>query len=553
MLCIALCGAKNSMALIIDELKSGFKGDLAFDEDTLKQYSWDASIFEIKPSLVASPRDAEDVQHLVRFVNKHPSFSLTARSAGTDMTGGPLNSSIIVAFTPHMCALRKLDATHAVVEPGLYYRDLERAMDALGVMYPSYPASKSLCALGGIIVNNAGGEKSLVYGQTVNHVNRLSVVLADGNVYEFRPLSKAQLRTKMRPYTFEGRLYRKIYTLCEKNYDLIQSAKPASSKNSSGYYLWDVWDKKTFDLAKLFVGSQGTLGILVEADIKLVPKKKHSRLVVVSLDKLEQIGSLLETVRAYHPESLESFDIHTLRLGLKFMPEVAKKVNQSLFSFLWGFRREVWQAVFHGLALFTVLVELTGDDESLLSAQARSLSVDLRKKHLRHLVMPTEVAGTKYWVMRRESFNLLRQKVKEKSATPFIDDFSVKPKYLAEFLPKLYALLEEHDIQPTLAGHVGDGNFHIIPLMNLNDSAERAKIPIVLEKFVQLVRSYGGTITAEHNDGLIRTPFLEQQFGPAMVRLFEEVKDIFDPHDIFNPGKKVRGDLAFALSHIKPT
>jgi len=539
------------MENLIEEIKKGFKGDVVNDEETLNKFSRDASIFEVKPKLAVFPKDVKDIQHLVNFVNKKRGLSLTARAAGTDMTGGPLTESIVVSFTKYMNHIKELNKKNAIVEPGLYYRDLEKLMNKKNIMFPSYPASKSLCAMGGIIANNSGGEKSLIFGQTVDHINGLNVVLADGNIYNLKKLNKNELDAKMRQRNFEGKIYREIYSLCEKNYDLIKSAEPKVSKNSCGYLLWRVWDRKNFNLSKLFVGSQGTLGIWSEADIDLVKKNKHSRLVAVSLKNLNQISELIETVKKYNPESLESFDRHTLMLGLKFMPEIAKKVNKGLLSFLWSFRREAIQTLLYGLPIFTVLVELTGDKEKDIQKKANKLGLELSKEGIHNLVMKTEEEGEKYWVMRRESFSLLREKVKDRMATPFVDDFSVKPEYLSKFLPELYKLLEDNKIQPTLAGHVGDGNFHIIPLMDLKNKAERDKIPIVLDKFIKLVIKYKGTITAEHNDGLIRTPYVERQFGEKMTRLFEKVKDIFDKKNIFNPGKKVRGNIKFAMAHIK--
>jgi FAD/FMN-containing dehydrogenase len=541
------------MVETLEELQKSLKGEVLTDESSREQYSHDASIFELKPQIIMVPQDTKDIQNIIKFVGKNKGFSLTARAAGTDMSGGPLTESIVLSLTQHINSLKKIEGLQATVEPGLYYRDFEKELDVRGLMFPSYPASKSLCALGGIIANNSGGEKSLTYGQTVHHVKRLKTVLADGNVYEFGPLTKTQLRVKMKKKTFEGEIYRKMYALCENNYDLIKSAEPKVSKNSSGYLLWKIWDRKTFDLSKLFVGSQGTLGIWVEADIELVKKKAYSRLVVASLSDLAQIGALLESVEPYKPESLESFDRHTLKLGIQFMPEIAKKINKSVVSFLWGFRREAERALFHGLPLLTILVELTDDNEEELQRRAIELGKELSAKHISNLVMRNQEEGEKYWIMRRESFNLLRQRVKDKHATPFIDDFSVQPEKLSEFLPKLYALLEKYHIQPTLAGHVGDGNFHIIPLMDLRDPTERDKIPLVLEEFAKLVKEYDGTMTAEHNDGLIRTPYLERQFGPEVVNLFKQVKAIFDKKNIFNPGKKVYGDIAFALAHIKKT
>lgn len=536
---------------LIKEIKKGFKGDVVNDEETLKKFSRDASIFEVKPKLVVYPKDAEDIRYLVNFVRAKQGLSLTARAAGTDMTGGPLTESIVISFTKYMNHIKKLGKNNAIVEPGLYYRDLEKLMDKKNIMFPSYPASKSLCAFGGIIANNSGGEKSLTFGQTVEHVNELNVVLADGNIYNLKKLNKNELDVKMRQKNFEGKIYREMYDLCEKNYDLIKSAQPKVSKNSCGYLIWRIWDRKNFDLSKLFIGSQGTLGIWLDADINLVKKNKHSRLVVVSLKNLNQISELIQTVKKYNPESLESFDRHTLMLGLKFMPEIAKKVHKSLLAFIWGFRREVKQTLIYSLPIFTVLVELTGDKERDIQNRANKLGAELSKEGIHNLVMNSEEEGEKYWIMRRESFSLLREKVKNKMAAPFVDDFSVKPEYLSKFLPELYKLLEDNKIQPTLAGHVGDGNFHIIPLMDLKNKNERHKIPKVLNKFIKLVIKYNGTITAEHNDGLIRTPYVEMQYGKKIVELFEKVKDIFDKDNIFNPGKKVRGNIKFAMAHIK--
>lgn len=537
---------------LASELKGIIKGDVQNDDKTLKAYSRDASIFEVRPKVVVFPKDEKDVEALVEFAKKKKNVSLTGRAAGTDMTGGPLTQSIVVSFTKYMNKLRSLTNKHAIVEPGLYYRDLEKEMDKRWLMYPSYPASKSLCALGGIIANNSGGEKSLTFGKTENHVNSLKVVLADGNLHELKKLSIRELKEKMRRKDFEGEIYRKMYRLCEDNFDIIQAAKPTVSKNSCGYYLWDVWDRKNFDLTKVFVGSQGTLGLWVEANIDVVPKKKHSRLVVVSFKDLKQVSPLIETVNQYRPESLESFDKYTLELGLKFIPEIAKKIHESVLAFLWDFRKEAEQALVHGIPIFIVLVEITGNSEKEVQKRTDKLGKELSDKKITNLVMRSEKEGEKFWIMRRESFNLLRQKVKDKMATPFVDDFSIHPEDLSDFVPKLYKLLEKHKIQPTLAGHVGDGNFHIIPLMDLKKKSERDKIPVVLDKFTKLVKQYHGTITAEHNDGLIRTPFIERQYGRKMVSLFDKVKDIFDKDDIFNPGKKVHGNLKYAMSHIKP-
>ncbi len=542
-----------------DDLREVLTGEVHTDAETLEEYSTDASIFEVEPKVVVYPHDVEDVKNLINFVRdnkeEYPELSVTARAAGTDMSGGPLNESIICVFTKyfnHIKSINKSDHS-AIVEPGVYYRDFEEETLKRGLYFPSYPASKSICALGGMIANNSGGERSLNHGKTQDNVNKLKVVLRDGNEYIFEPLSEDELEEKKDQDDLEGEIYREIHDLIEENEDLIKDAAPPVSKNSAGYYLWNVWDGETFDLTQLFVGSQGTLGFWTEAELNLVEKKEHSRLVAAFLQDLGKMTEFVNLVLPFEPESLETFDDETLKLGLKFMPEIAEKVDKSFLSLMWEFRREAWITLTNGFPKFVVLVELTGDDLEEVEEQEEELHEVLDEHEIPNVVMHSEEEGNKYWTIRRESFNLLRNKVSGKRATPFIDDFCVKPEDLPEFLPKMYDILEEHDISPTLAGHAGSGNFHIIPLMDLSQKSVREKIPAVSEKVYDLIGEYDGSITAEHNDGLIRTTYLDQMFGEEMTELFGEVKDIFDPDRIFNPGKKVDGDWDYSMEHMKKT
>ncbi len=540
-----------------EELKNIIKGDVATDEKTLDKYSRDASIFEVQPKAVVFPKDTEDLKDLVKFVNenkeKYPELSLTARSGGTDMTGGPLTESIVVEFDKYFNHIKNVGESSAIVEPGVYYRDLEKETLKQGLIFPSYPASKSICAIGGIIANNSGGEKTLRYGKTNEYVRRLKAVLSDGNEYEFKKLNKIELQKKKAQDDFEGGIYRKIYELLEDNFAIIKKAKPQVSKNSAGYFLWNVWDREYFDLTQILVGSQGTLGIVTEAELGLVEKEKYSRMVVVFLDDIEKMTNFVSTALKYSPESLEAFDDNTLKLALRFFPDIAKKIGTgNFFSVIFSFFGE-GLAIARKLRLpkFVVLVELTGDDEEKINDRVKGLRDELKPLGIYTKATKSGMDTEKYWVIRRESFNLLRHKVKDKRAAPFIDDIIVDPSHLPEFLPKLYNILEEHNITPTLAGHAGSGNFHIIPLMDLSREEERRKIPEVAEKVYDLVLEYGGSITAEHNDGLIRSPYIEKMYGKEVYGLFEKTKEIFDPQNIFNPGKKVGADLEYAMRHIK--
>lgn len=544
-----------------EELREILEGDVLNDDSTLSEMSRDASLFVVRPEVVVYPKHVKDLQTLVAFVNKKrkadKKISLTARAAGTCMSGGPLGESIVVNFRKYFSAPTRVDirTKTATAEPGLLYKDFEVETLKQRLLLPSYPASRELAAIGGLVANNSGGEKTLEFGKTADYVVGLRAVLADGKEYEIKPLNEEELKKKCRQKNFEGGIYRDIQKLIAKNFEIIENARPKVSKNSSGYALWDVWDPETkmFDLTKLFVGSQGTLGLVTEATFKLVPIRKHSKMLIMFVDDLSRLGELVNTVLTYHPETFESYDEHTLRLAGKFFPQFLKRLGFWTIVKL-GFMNlpAIFSIIRKGWPKLVLQATFTGDNEKELFAKAKQLRRELARYPLRRskIVTSKQEADT-YWMVRRESFNLLRRYVGDKHTAPFIDDFVVEPKYLPEFLPKLENILKQYPITYTIAGHIGNGNFHIIPLMDFKNETERALIPEIAKSVNALVVEYGGSLTGEHNDGIIRTPFIEQMFGKQMTKIFKEVKSIFDPENIFNPGKKVGGTLSYAIEHIR--
>lgn len=543
---------------IIEEIKGLIEGEVATDEETLQTFSHDTSLFEVKPQAVVYPKTEEDVSRLIKLVSsgksKYPNLSLTARSGGTDMGGGSINDSIIVAFSKYFNKTPKIIGDTATVQPGLFYRDLEKEALKLNLVFPSYPASREICCLGGIINNNSGGEKSLQFGKTEKYVKRLKVVLRDGSICELKPLTEPELKEKMNLKTLEGEIYTGMYDLISQNYEEIMKAKPTVSKNSAGYYLWNVWDKEKgiFDLTKLWVGAQGTLGFNLEADIQLVPITKHCAMMIIFLHDLSHLGEIINEVLPLNPESFEAYDDNTLKLALRFFPEFARLLGtKGIIQTGLQFLPEFLMGLTGGLPKLILQIDFTGDDPGELKNKIAALKEKLKPLHPKARVA-IDGEEDKYWAIRRESFSLLRQKIRDKHTAPFVDDFVVEPKYLPEFLPKVNALFKKYpSLIYTVAGHIGNGNFHIIPLMDITKQSERDIIPKLGKEVYDLVLSYHGSITGEHNDGLIRTPYLEQMYGKNIVRLFEKTKTIFDPQNIFNPRKKVFGSLEFALSHIR--
>lgn len=541
---------------------AGFKGDLDDSASAKDFYSHDASLFEIVPELVVFPKDAEDVSILVKVASqekKHiPNLSLTGRSAGTDMAGGAINDSVIVDFTRYINKIRSVSKSKAVAEPGVFYRDFEKKTLKYNALMPTYPASRDLAALGGMVNNDSGGEKSLEYGKTADFVEELKVVFADGIERTVKPLNKRELTKKMAQKDFEGQVYKKVFNLCEKHYDTIKAAKPKVSKNSMGYALWDVWDRETgiFDLTRLFVGSEGTLGLMTEVTFRLVPKQPHSGLLVLFMKDINKLGEVINVVLKHKPATFESFDDATLWLAIRFLPSFHRMLGTKAFiRLLINLIPDGFQLL-RGIPKLILMVEFTGKTTDEVRAKIKALHNELGAKRAQFEINgieenDNEIKSEKFWIMRRQSFQLLRSKVRDKHTAPFIDDFVVNPEYLPEFLPRLRRIIKKYKLFATIAGHMGDGNFHIIPLMKLEDPKERKKILPAMKEVNNLVLKYGGSLSGEHNDGLVRGPWLEQQFGKEMVKLFREVKDIFDPQYIFNPHKKANADWDYSFKHIR--
>jgi FAD/FMN-containing dehydrogenase len=543
-------------------------------------------LLEVMPKLVLFPKDTEDVKNLVKWVSqnkeKYPEVSITARCAGTDMSGGAIGESIILDFTRYMnkliggpLPLQNMSKWEIVVQPGMFYRDFEKITLGKGLILPCYTASKSLNAIGGMFGNNSAGERTLKYGKTEDYILSSKVIFTDGNEYEVKPLNKDELDKKIAQNDFEGNVYKNIFDLINNNEEEIKQAKPNVHKNSAGYYIWNVIgenQKKNpnnfsgltlpglpggthtvqnsldfcFDLNKLLVGSQGTLGIATEITLKLIPENKHSKLVAIFMNDLAPLGRLVDEILTLNPETLETYDDKTMRLAVKFFPDFLKnKGFFGLIKMMWNFLPEFFMLLTGGFPKLIILAEFAGNDEKIVQDKCLALVEKIKDFKLKTHITKSEAEANKYWDIRRESFALLRKHVKGMRTAPFIDDIIVRPEFLPKFLPELNEILSKYEksITFTLAGHAGDGNFHIIPLMDFK-RPDTAKIIIELgEKVYDLVLKYHGSITAEHNDGLIRTPYLRKMYGDRIIKIFEQIKNIFDLKNIFNPGKKIATEL----------
>jgi len=550
-----------------EEILKFFRGDADDSEETLVKYSHDASLLEVRPQIVLFPKDVDDIKNLVKWVatnkEKYPDLSITCRCAGTDMSGGAIGESIILDFSRYMnkliggpLPLKTRSVWEIAVEPGMFYRDFEKITLEKGLILPCYTASKSLNAMGGMYGNNSAGERTLKYGKMEDYIISAKIVFADGNEYLVKPLDKDELKNKIAQEDFEGNVYKSIFNLINKNEGEIIQAKPNVHKNSAGYYPWNVIQNNIFDLNKLLIGSQGTLGIVTEMTLKLIPENKHSKLVAIFMKDLEPLGRLVDEILTLNPETLETYDDKTMKLAVRFFPDFLKnKGFIGMIKFMWSFLPEFFMMISGGFPKLIILAEFAGDDEKEVQNKCMKLVEKIKDFKSKVHITKSEAEANKYWDIRRESFALLRKHVKGMRTAPFIDDIIVRPEFLPKFLPELQNILNKYNLTFTLAGHAGDGNFHIIPLMDFKRS-DTAKIIIELgESVYDLVVKYHGSITAEHNDGLIRTPYLRKMYGDRIIGIFEKIKEIFDSQNIFNPGKKIAtlnqgGTKEYIASHI---
>ena len=532
------------------------QGEIKTDEETLKKYSRDESIFELRPQALVLPKNVEDIKQLVKWVSenkeKDSSLSITARGSGTDMTGGAIGESFILDFK-NINRLIRIGGSWAEAEAGMLYKDFETALLQNNLLLPSFTETKEKDTLGGMVGNNSGGEKSLKYGQTIKYIEEVSAVLADGNEYVFRELNEGELESKMRLTSFEGELYRKMYELVKANCKIIHKARPTVSKNSSGYPLWEVWNERKFNLAKLFAGGQGTLGLVAKIKFKLIRPFRHSRLAVIYIKNIKQLSESAPYILKYNPESLEVFDSKTASLAARFLPELGKKIGGGFLGSLKLFLPEIFGSIFRKSNSFVAVAEFAGENLEDLDITLHHLSEEFLEVFDADIFLSESgEENEKYKLIRRESFKMVSSYAgKNRTAAAIIDDLIVHKAQLPEFLPKLEKILKKYGLEYSLAGHLGDSNFHVIPLVNLGDFAQRNRMFKLAEEVYELVFKLKGSNSAEHGDGFVRGPFLEQTWGKEMLELFSKTKEIFDPQNIFNPGKKIVGTREFLSAYIK--
>lgn len=527
------------MSKVAHYLQEHLVGEVMTSPDARRYFSTDSSIFSVVPNIIVYPRSENDIRKTARFswqlAERGRIVPITARGSGTDQSGAALGDGIMVVFPAHLNRIIELDPKSGVVvvEPGINYGRLQQTLHTHERFLPPFPASFEYSTIGGAIANNAAGEKSVKYGATRDFVRSLRVVLANGEVIETGRITKRELSKKLGLSTFEGELYRAIDTLIEENQETLQKLSLSTTKNAAGYALADVKHADgSFDLTPLFVGSQGTLGIITEATLETERYNPETTLLVAEFDDLAQAERAVMELRALPslPSAMEMVDGQLLTLVDRLNPNLLKGV------------------VSQPLPKLILLVEFDDGKDSLRKKQAKKASKILSTYAVRFEQQTEPAMQDKLWKIRHASASVVAHSEGSVKAVPIIEDGVVPPAKLAEYIEGVYKLFAAAKLQVAVWGHAGDGNLHLQPFLDLSQVGDRQKAFRLMDEYYNLVISLGGSTSGEHGDGRLRAPYLERVYGPEVYALFQKVKQICDPYGILNPGVKI--DVS--LDDIKP-
>jgi FAD/FMN-containing dehydrogenase len=521
----------NKIALYLQEHLSG---EIITNKSAIEHFSTDASIFKVTPSVIIYPMNTVDVRKVVKFshelATKGKLLPITARGSGTDQSGAAIGNGLLLVFPAHLDKLLELNTKYGEVkvEPGLNYGKLQQTLLTHDLFLPPSPASMEYSTIGGAIANNAGGDKSVKYGKTLEYVKSLQVVLSNGDLIETKRISKKELHKKLGQSNLEGEIYRSIDRLIEENADVINSSKPMVTKNSSGYNIHLVKGKDgSFDLTPLFVGSQGTLGIITEATLLAIPRRPKKILTLISLNDLKELGDVLDFLK-----------------NLKDSPSAIELVDDRVLNFVKSNNPNLLKNIFSSdISKYVLIVEFDNPNDRLRVRLSKKLEKYLTGHNLVHETSDDPIRIDDLWKFRRSTTAVIGSQDGNSRPLPIIEDGIVSPDKFVEFIESVCYLLSQNDVPIFIYGHAGDGQLHLQPSLDLSQVGDRQKMFKLMIEYYNLIKQFNGSISADHGDGRLRAPFIYPQYGEKMYQIIKQIKKIFDPYGILNTGVKFTDDL----------
>ena len=504
---------------VSDELKRIAKGEILSDDWSKVIYSVDASHYSIKPSVIVCPLDEYDLSKVCQY-GYSKNISITARGAGTGLLGQSLNDNIIIDFTKHMNKILEIGTDYVLVQPGLVKGILDKELKKRGKFLPPDPASSNYCTIGGMIANNSSGVHALGYGSTIEFLDMANVVYSDGS---FGSVSSSNTSSSGKESDDEK--IAKLYRLLSPHIELIQKQYPKVTKNSCGYRLDAVINNEKFYPHKIFAASEGTLGIVTSAKLKIIDIPLYRATIVFGFKDLLSAISAVPVVLQFSPVALEMLD-HTVfrNLDVEASPRVMDSASDG------------------GSLLFVEFADdtLINVEQKLTSCKDKLSSVSTTLE-----TVTDENNSRQIWGARKSALNnAMKMTVGSRKPVGLIEDTVVSPDILYDYTRFLLQKYNDNKLDYVIYGHAGNGNLHTRPMIDTESQSELELFNILADQVFTKVISCGGTITGEHGDGIARTKYIAFMYSTQIVSIFEQIKKLFDPKFIMNPGKKViRSDL----------
>ncbi len=514
-------------------IDSNVKNLVHTDLLTRTLYSNDASMYEEMPLGVAFPKTGKDIRDLVGWASKN-SLTITARSAGTSLAGQATSGGIVMDVSRWLTEILDIDEDQklAHVQPGVIRDTLNRESEKLGLMFGPDTSTTNRCMLGGMIGNNSTGSYSIKYGSTRDNIFEVEAILSDGTTAFFHPLSPEELEHKKQMQNLEGKIYREMISLIEGHRDEILKAWPHPEiiRRNTGYALDKLCtmqpfdpDGRPFNMAELLCGSEGTLAMTASAKVKLVKKDPHSILII------PQFYSIDEAMRA----TVEA---------VSFGPAAVELVDDIIIKATEGNIEQRHNRFFlEGEPKCFLVIELDGDDPQELCKRADDLKAHLAENHFGYAIPviddPDEMR--RVWDLRKAGLGLLMGLTSEEKTPTFCEDTAVRVQDLPAYVQDFQKILKKHNTNCVFYAHASVGELHLRPVINIKTEDGIRTMKQMAEEIADLVHSYKGSLSGEHGDGRARAPYIEKVLGKEMMPLLQQVKEIWDPQYIFNPGKIV--------------
>ena len=518
--------SRSTRSQLAEELNRAVAGEVRFDRYSRQLYATDASIYKMTPLGVVLPHDANDVSAVIETCNK-AGVSVLPRGGGTGLSGQTVNRGVVIDFSKYMHDVLEINAEEGWVhtQPGITIDELNRQVAHTGKYFTPDPSTSSRANIGGAMGNNSCGSHSIIYGKTVDQVHQMSVILSDGSPATFEALTTSQLEGKMGLSSLEGQIYRNVPTIADTAAPEVDRRFPKILRRVGGYNIDRVYSPVTdgpiIDLTQVMVGSEGTLAAVTDARLKLWDIPKSKGLAVLHFHTLR--------------DSMEA-TVTTLEHDVSAVEHIGEIIiNQARKSL--GFSRNV--GFLQGEPTDILVVEMTGENtpevQSKLATFEQAIKRTTNTFAVTILLEPAQ--QRQVWAMREAGLGLMMNVEGDTKPLPFVEDTAVSPERLPEYVERFDEIVRRHGTEAGYYGHASVGCLHIRPLVNLKKNAGIDTMYQIADEISDLVLEFGGSLSGEHGDGIVRGAWAEKMFGSELVNHFREVKDLFDPKGIMNPGK----------------